>query len=326
MTEIDPHLASSLASRFRLVRQLGAGGMGAVYLAEQIAVGNRPVALKVLSRELLDDSDLLRRFQDEAASTGRMHHPNLVTFYESGQADDGTPYIAMEFLEGESLRQVLTRRGPLPVPEVEEILQQAARGLSAAHKLGIIHRQLDPVNIFLTYPDDEAAPRVDAHDAKTDIVRTLSYHIPDIGRAQDPPQRLALVKLLNFGIAPLPEPPDPDRPSPPLSMYWSYEQIIGMRDNQLDARSDIYSLGVVVYEMLTGRHPFQADTPLGYCYKQLTEEPQPFRTGKPDFPALPGLESAVMKALAKDRDQRYSSVLKFSQAFVQAADQRHPRI
>ena len=231
----------------------------------------------------------------------------------------------MEFLEGESLRQVFDRRGALPVPEVEEILQQAARGLSAAHKLGIIHRQLDPVNIFLTYPDDEAAPRVDAHDAKTDIVRTLSYHIPDIGRAQDPPDGWLSSDSL-FRHCPCPEPPDPDRPSPPLSMYWSYEQIIGMRDNQLDARSDIYSLGVVVYEMLTGRHPFQADTPLGYCYKQLTEEPQPFRTGKPDFPALPGLESAVMKALAKDRDQRYSSVLKFSQAFVQAADQRHPRI
>jgi serine/threonine-protein kinase len=104
------------------------------------------------------------RFQNEAASTGRIHHANVVTIYESGQAHDGTPYIAMEFLEGESLRQALARRGALPVPEVAEILQQAARGLNAAHKLGIIHRDLKPDSIFLTYPDDlvreGSAPRM----------------------------------------------------------------------------------------------------------------------------------------------------------------------
>jgi serine/threonine protein kinase len=110
VTEIDAHLAAGLLGRFRLVRRLGAGGMGAVFLAEQIAVGNRPVALEVLNRKLLDDPDFLLRFQNEAASTGRIHHVNVVTIYESGRADDGTPYIAMEFLEGESLRQALTRR------------------------------------------------------------------------------------------------------------------------------------------------------------------------------------------------------------------------
>ena len=173
MSEIDPQLAASLARRFRLIRQLGQGGMGAVFLAEQIAVGNRPVALKVLSRKLLDDPEFLVRFQNEAASTGRIHHVNVVTIYESGQADDGTPYIAMEFLEGESLRQTLARRGALPVPEVAEILQQAARGLNAAHKLGIIHRDLKPDNIFLTYPDDAAAP----------LVGALPVGVADAGRA-----------------------------------------------------------------------------------------------------------------------------------------------
>ncbi len=183
MTEIDPHLAASLARRFRLVRQLGSGGMGAVFLAEQIAVGNRPVALKVLNRKLLDDPEFLQRFQNEAASTGRIHHPNVVTIYESGQADDGTPYIAMEFLEGESLRQALTRRGALPVSEVAEILQQAARGLNAAHKLGIIHRDLKPDNIFLTYPDDAAAPLAGAHDVGAGLVPALPGGIADPGRA-----------------------------------------------------------------------------------------------------------------------------------------------
>jgi len=114
VTEIDAHLPARFSHRFCLVRRLGAGAMGTVFLAEQIVVGNRPVALKVLNRKLLDDPDFLLRFQNEAASTGRIHHASVVTIYESGQADDGTPCIAMEFLERESLRQVLTRRGALP--------------------------------------------------------------------------------------------------------------------------------------------------------------------------------------------------------------------
>ena len=174
--------------------------MGAVFLAEQIAVGNRPVALKVLSRKLLDDPDFLQRFQNEAASTGRIHHPNVVTIYESGQADDGTPYIAMEFLEGESLRQALTRRGQLPVPEVAEILQQAARGLNAAHKLGIIHRDLKPDNIFLTRGDEGET----------------------------------IVKIVDFGIAKLREPAMRTLTGTVLGTpaYMSFEQASGMRNDK----------------------------------------------------------------------------------------------
>ena len=197
MTEIDAHLAAGLARRFRLVRQLGAGGMGAVFLAEQIAVGNRPVALKVLNRKLLDDPDFLLRFQNEAASTGRIHHVNVVTIYESGQADDGTPYITMEFLEGESLRQALTRRGALPVPEVAEILQQAARGLNAAHKLGIIHRDLKPDNIFLTYPDDESVARVSP--PANGLVESVAPVSPPAAGVSPPAN--VQVKIVDFGIA-----------------------------------------------------------------------------------------------------------------------------
>ena len=212
MTETDAQLAASLSRRFRLVRRLGQGGMGTVFLAQQIGVGNRPVALKVLNRKLLDDPDFLMRFQNEAGSTGLIHHANVVTIYESGQADDGTPYIAMEFLEGESLHEVLKRRGALPVAEVAEILQQAARGLKAAHKLGIIHRDLKPDNIFLTYPDDVAAPLVGAHDALAfahdvgaGLVPALPVGTADTGRAQDPPLRPVVVKLVDFGIAKLRE-------------------------------------------------------------------------------------------------------------------------
>jgi serine/threonine-protein kinase len=296
--------------------------MGAVYLAEQIAVGNRPVALKVLSRRLLDDPNFLLRFQNEAASTGRIHHPNVVTIYESGQADDGTPYIAMEFLEGESLREALTRRGALPVPEVAEILQQAARGLNAAHKLGIIHRDLKPDNIFLTYPDDVGAPLVGAHNVGAGLVPALPVGTADTGRAQDPPLRPVVVKLVDFGIAKLRESGAHTQTGMVLGTpaYMSFEQASGMRSDELDPRSDVYSLGVVVYEMLTGRTPFQSDTPLGYVRKHMTEDPPPFRSVASGLGVPPALESVVMKALVKDRDERYASALDFSRAFGAAAE------
>jgi serine/threonine protein kinase len=177
--------------------------MGGVFLAEQIAVGNRPVALKVLSRKLLDDPDFLLRFQNEAASTGRIHHPNVVTIYESGQADDGTPYIAMEFLEGESLRQALAQRGALPVPEVAEILQQTARGLNAAHKLGIIHRDLKPDNIFLTYPDDESVAPV-SPPAQAVTLASPPAQVEGALAPTSPPAPVQ-VKIVDFGIAKLRE-------------------------------------------------------------------------------------------------------------------------
>ena len=147
-------LAGSLARKYRIVRRLGQGGMGTVFLAEQVGVGNRRVALKVLLRKLLDDPEFLSRFHNEAGATGRIHHPNVVTIHESSLADDGTPYIAMEYLEGETLRELVKKRGALPVAEVVEITQQAADGLDAAHDLGIIHRDLKPDNIFLTRGDD----------------------------------------------------------------------------------------------------------------------------------------------------------------------------
>jgi len=304
VTEIDAHLAASLSRRFRLVRRLGAGAMGTVFLAEQIGVGNRPVALKVLNRKLLDDPDFLLRFQNEAASTGRIHHPNVVTIYESGQADDGTPYIAMEFLEGESLRQALQRRGALPVPEVAEILQQAARGLSAAHKLGIIHRDLKPDNIFLTYPDDVGATLVVAP-----------------GRAQGPPLPPVVVKLVDFGIAKLRESATHTQTGMVLGTpaYKSYEQASGMRSDELDARSDVYSLGVVGYEMVTGRPPFQSDTPVGYLRMHMQEDPPPFRAVAPGLDVPPQVEAVVMEALKKEREERYQSALEFAHAFVAAA-------
>jgi serine/threonine-protein kinase len=282
----DEQLAAGVARRFRIVRRLGAGGMGTVFLAEQTGVGNRPVALKVLNRKLLDDPEFLLRFQNEAGSTGRIHHPNVVTIHEASQADDGTPYIAMEFLEGKPLRKVLKERGALPVAECAEILQQVARGLNAAHKLGIIHRDLKPDNIFLTQADEGEL----------------------------------VVKILDFGVAKLRESATHTLTGMVLGTpaYMSSEQASGMRSDQLDARSDLYSLGIVVYEMLTGRLPFHSDTPLGYLRKHMLEDPPPFRAVAPSLPVLPEVEAVVMKALTKDRNLRHTSALEFAREFARA--------
>ena len=282
-------LAAGLARRFSIVRHLGEGGMGTVFLARQVGVGNRLVALKVLNRKLLDDPEFLQRFQAEAGSTGAIHHPNVVTIHESGQADDGTPYIAMEFLDGESLRDVLKKVGTLSVSECGEILMQAARGLNAAHRLGIIHRDLKPDNIYLTR-GDEGEP---------------------------------VVKVLDFGIAKLREATTHTLTGMVLGTppYMSSDQASGMPSGELDARSDIYSLGVVVYEMLCGRVPFYSTTPLGYVHKHMLEGPPPFSAIDPHLDIPPEVEAVVMKALKKKREERYTSALEFARAYMAAA---HP--
>jgi serine/threonine protein kinase len=292
VTETEAQLAASLARHFRVVKRLGAGGMGTVFMAEQLGVGNRPVALKVLNRKLLDDPDFLLRFQNEAGSTGRIHHPNVVTIYESAQAEDGTPYIAMEFLEGETLRAALQRRGALPVQDAAEILLQAARGLNAAHKLGIIHRDLKPDNLFLAQGDEGEV----------------------------------IVKVMDFGIAKLRESATHTQTGMVLGTpaYMSCEQASGMRSDELDARSDIYSMGVVMYEMLSGRVPFHSDTPLGYLRKHMLEQPPPLHAVCPSLDVEPAVESAVMKALAKERDQRYGSMLDFARAVSGAVTPTQP--
>jgi serine/threonine-protein kinase len=291
-TATKDELASGLARRYRGVRRLGGGGLGTVFLAEQIALGNRPVALKVLLRKLLDDPDFLRRFHDEAASTARLRHPNVITVYESGQSDDGSPYIAMEYLKGETLRQALQARGPLSVRETVEIIQQAARGLNAAHKLGIIHCDLKPDNIFLTRGDEGEL----------------------------------VVKIMDFGIAKLRESATRTLTGTELGTpaYMSFEQASGMRSEELSARSDIYSLGVVVYEMLTGRAPFHSETPPGYSGQHLLEEPPPFRAVAPGLSVGPEVERMVMKALKKQREERYASVLEFARELAAAAQPAAP--
>lgn len=279
-------LAAELTARYRLIRRLGEGGMGVVFLAEQIALGNRPVALKVLRRQFLDCPEFLQRFHEEADSTARIRHHNVVTIYEWGQLEDGLPYIAMEYIDGQSLREILKRRGALPAVEAAEILRQIASGLDAAHKLGIVHRDLKPDNILLA-EGDENRP---------------------------------LVKIVDFGIAKMRQSTTETAAGLLVGTpaYMSFEQASGMRGAELDCRSDVYALGIVAYEMLTGRVPFYADTALECLRKHLTEPPPSLCWVRPDILLPQQVERAVMRALAKDREERYPSAMEFSSQFVAA--------
>jgi serine/threonine-protein kinase len=190
----------------------------------------------------------------------------------------------MEYLEGETLRQKLKRRGSLPLLEAVEILQQAARGLNAAHKLGIVHRDLKPDNILLTQDDDGQV----------------------------------LVKIVDFGIAKMRESTSHTMTGLAVGTpaYMSVEQASGMRSDELDGRSDIYSLGVVAYEIITGRVPFQADTPLAYLKKHLIEPPASITLTRPDLHISPQMDQAVMKALQKERTDRYPTAPDFAGALA----------
>ena len=275
-----------LSQRYRVIRKLGEGGMGSVFLAEQLALG-RMVAIKVLRRRLLDDPQFLSRFQDEALSLGRINHQNVVTVHECAQTDDGLPYIAMQFLEGETLAAALDRRGALPLAEVAEILQQAARGLNAAHRLDIVHRDLKPDNIFLAQDDE--------------------------GRLQ--------VKIVDFGISKMRESANHTNTGAFIGTgaYMSPEQASGMKSEALDKRADVYSLGIVAYEMVAGRLPFQGDTLWAFVNKHVNEAP-------PRMTGVPGeVEKVVMKALEKKREQRYATAPEFAREFAGAVEQASVR-
>src|SRR3989441_7420005 len=262
---------------YQIVNLIGEGGMGEVYLAEDVLLG-RQVALKLLPAEFTRDLQRVRRFQQEARSASALNHPNIITIYEIGQVD-GLNFIVTEFIAGETLRQrMATER--MDLPAVLDVAIPAASALTAAHAAGIVHRDLKPENIMLR---------------------------PD-----------GLIKVLDFGLAKLTEPrtSNVDTEAPTVArvdtkmgtvmgtaQYMSPEQARGLK---VDARTDIFSLGVVLYEMLAGRAPFTGETTADIISMLLQKEPQSLSALAPDTPAE--LQSIISKALRKDKDERCQTV------------------
>lgn len=264
-------------SHYRILEKLGAGGMGEVFLAEDMKLG-RKVAIKILSEEYTTNKDRLQRFEQEAAAVSNLNHPNILTIHEVG-TDNGRHFIATEFIDGVTLRRKAVA-SHLEIPEILDIAVQVASALEEAHAAGIVHRDIKPDNI---------------------MVRRNGY-----------------VKVLDFGLAKLTEtvdrtPADAEAATRVLvqtdagvvmgtSHYMSPEQA---RGKPVDARSDIWSLGVVIYELVAGRTPFEGETSTDVIVGITQKEPPPLARYAPNVPAE--LEWIVMKALRKDRDERYQT-------------------
>ncbi|MCP3164756.1 serine/threonine protein kinase [Myxococcus qinghaiensis] len=278
---VDPLLGRVLNERFRILETLGAGGMGRVYKAMQAPL-DRLVALKVLNPHYNDegkDPGFQKRFFLEASVTAKLRHPNTVTVIDYGKTDDGIYYIAMEYLDGLTLGQLLTQVGPIPWARALNITQQIARSLREAHKVGLIHRDLKPANVMVLNQETD-------HD----IVKVLDFGLVKsfIGEA-DVQQDTSLTQA---GII---------LGSP---QYMAPEQA----RNIADPRSDVYSMGVVLYQMLMGQPPFFAAQSIDVIVKHINEPPPAFGAIWPGHTVPAEVEALVMKCMAKLPVERYQSM------------------
>ncbi len=287
---IEPVLGLFVTPSVRLVRALGEGGMGRVWLADHTALHTQ-VVVKLMAADLESSGDASARFAREAKAASQVKSPHVVQMLDYGVMEGGTPFIVMELLEGRDLASQLARSGPLAPREAAQILGQLARALVKAHERGIVHRDIKPSNIFLC----------------------------DVGGGE------IFVKLLDFGIAKSGEARlegDTTRTGSVLGspFYMSPEQVVGARD--LDARSDLWSVGVVAFEMVTGSKPFVAET-LGALALAIHNEPLPSALAK--NPALPpAIDGFFARALARTRAERFQSARELAEAFALAATGERP--
>jgi serine/threonine-protein kinase len=280
----DPFIGRDiLDGQFQILQKVGSGGMGAVYKALQPSM-NRMVGIKILHRKLANRADLVSRFKREARAMSHLTHPNTVKVFLFGELDDGSLYIIMEFLEGKNLNQAVRSEGAFPYERALPVLIQACGALDEAHKMGIIHRDLKPENVFLCQ-----------QRGLKDFAKVLDFGLAKVTEREMRPGSIILTQEgMVFGT---PE-------------FMSPEQAQG---KVLTAGSDIYSLAVILYEVLTGKLPFEAKTAMDYIQAHVNAKPIPIaeRAGK-EFPPL--LWPIIERALAKTPEERFASAADFATA------------
>lgn len=278
----ESYVGREVAGQFRIVKRIGSGGMGSVYKAEQPDM-NRHVAIKILHKRYLARPDLVSRFRREARAMSHLSHPNTARVFLYGQLDDGSCYFVMEHLEGRNLAQLVRADGPMEYHRAVGVMSQVCAALDEAHRAGIIHRDLKPENIFLT-----------AQGGIEDYPKVLDFGLAKVTEKQMKPGSMILTREgMVFGT---PE-------------FMSPEQA---RGKPLDPRSDIYSLGIIMYELVSGKLPFDAKQPIEFIQLHVNAPPIPLNERMPDIPAA--LNHAVMKALQKDPDNRYNTAAEFATA------------
>jgi serine/threonine-protein kinase len=291
-TSADDYTGRIIAGKFRVEKLLGEGGMGKVYKATQLSL-DKTVVLKVLRQSLLSDSRTVARFQREAKAASRLNHPNSIGVIDFGQSEDGAMYIAMEYVSGQDLHQLLSAEGALPESRIVRIGQQVLSALSEAHAAGVIHRDLKPENIM-----------VEQRRGEPDFVKVLDFGIAKI-QESDGTEGQALTRA-GF-VCGTPE-------------YMSPEQARGVA---LDARSDLYAVGVILYQCASGQLPFESDSAVGFATKHLTEIPVAPRMKRPDAFISDAMEALILKALAKNPGDRPQDAEEFRRdllAIVEAGE------
>ena len=279
-------IGSVVADRYLVTDLLGEGGMGKVYLARHVRLPQQ-AAIKVLRHNMLKDAAAVARFTREAASASRIDHDRVARVYDFGETSDGTVYLAMEYVPGRTLKKLLVDTGPLEPRRAAMLVRQIAEGMDAAHRLGIVHRDLKPENIMV--PKD--------HGGSERAV------VMDFGLAKERRVGAEIQKLTSTGtILGTPE-------------FMSPEQL---RGKPLDPRTDVYSLALMTYEMLTGKLPFIGRTQQETMIARLRSDPIPLRQMKPELNLPESIEKVIAKALSRDPDGRYPTALEYAAALETA--------
>ncbi|MCX4239513.1 serine/threonine protein kinase [Paraliomyxa miuraensis] len=279
-----------LANRYVVGELIGGGGMAQVYRGEHETIG-RAMAIKVLASELAHEPSIVERFIQEARAASKIHHENVVEVTDFGETETGRPFMVMEYLEGEDLGHTLAREGRISWDRAQPILLQLLAALQAVHEQGVVHRDIKPENIFLL-------SRMGSHD----FVKVCDFGIAKVLRGSRPGGKSLTVKGQLIGTPP----------------YMSPEQCLGA---DVDARADLYTAGIIAYELLTGRTPFESEDPVKMIRMHVYEPVPPMADKALGIEVDPQVEAVIVRALAKDRDERFSSANELARALLRDTPQ-----